>query len=98
MFLDPKLREKRHVGKDGEERVIDCFSLFKKGIEPSWEDDANIRGGEFWMRKSINNGALLDKWWNNLVLALVGCTIENGDEITGARVVDKSKSDGRLLV
>jgi translation initiation factor 4E len=96
--MDPKTKEKRLVGKEGEERAIECFSLFKKGIEPSWEDDANIRGGEFWMRKPIANAAVLDKWWNNLVLALVGSTVENGDEITGARVVDKSKSDGRLLM
>jgi hypothetical protein len=33
------------------------------------------------------------------VLGLVGCTIENGDEIAGARVVDKSKvGDGRTIV
>jgi len=30
---------------------------------------------------------------------LVGCTIEKGDEITGARVVDKSKpGEGRTIV
>ena len=26
------------------------------------------------------------------VLGLVGCTIENGDDITGARIVDKSNT------
>jgi hypothetical protein len=33
------------------------------------------------------------------VMGLVGCAIEHGDEITGARIVDKSKpSDSRLTV
>jgi len=33
------------------------------------------------------------------VLGLAGCTIENGDEITGARVVDKSKmGDAKTIV
>lgn len=48
---------------------------------------ANIRGGEFWMRKTLCNGAILDKWWNSSVMALVGCPVKDGDEITGARVV-----------
>lgn len=37
------------------------------------------------------------RYWNNLVLGLIGCTIENGDEITGARVVDKSANGGRTM-
>lgn len=98
VFYDCKNRELKRVGKDGEERCIESFSLFKKDIEPSWEDDGNIRGGEWWFRKAVQP-AVLDKWWNNLVLGLVGCTIENGDDITGARVVDKSKAgDGRTIV
>jgi len=32
-------------------------------------------------------------------MGLVGCTIENGDDITGARVVDKSKvGDAKTIV
>jgi hypothetical protein len=88
----------KKVGKDGEERCIESFSLFKKDIEPSWEDDGNIRGGEWWFRKPVP-AAVLDKWWEILVMGLVGCTIENGDDITGARVVDKSKvGDAKTIV
>jgi len=98
VFYDGKNREKRLVGKTGEERVIESFSMFKKDIEPSWEDDGNIRGGEWWIRKVLPP-AVLDKLWENLVLGLAGCTIENGDDISGARVVDKSKmGDGRTIV
>ena len=98
VFYDGRNRFKQRVGKEGEERSIESFSLFKNNVEPSWEDDANIRGGEWWMRKPVQP-ANLDRWWNNLVLGLVGCTIENGDEITGARVVDKSKlGDGKTIV
>ena len=35
----------------------------------------------------------LDEYWLNLVLGMIGETIDKGDEITGARVVDKSKRD-----
>jgi len=66
VFYDGKSREKRRVGKEGEERAIECFSLFKKDIEPTWEDDSNIRGGEWVVRKVVQPG-VLDKWWENLV-------------------------------
>jgi hypothetical protein len=70
VFYDGMKREKRRVGKDGEERAIECFSLFKKDIEPSWEDDSNIRGGEWWLRKAVQPGQL-DSLWQNLVSGAV---------------------------
>ena len=33
----------------------------------------------------------LDEYWLNLVLGMIGETIDKGNEITGARIVDKSK-------
>lgn len=36
----------------------------------------------------------LDIYWENLVLALIGETIDEGDEICGCRVVDKSPRKG----
>ena len=36
----------------------------------------------------------LDVYWENLVLALLGETIDEGDEICGCRVVDKSARKG----
>lgn len=37
----------------------------------------------------------LDIYWENLVLALIGETIDEGDEICGCRVVDKSAKKGK---
>ena len=39
----------------------------------------------------------LDTYWENLVLALIGETIDVGDEICGCRVVDKSSKKGRIV-
>ena len=64
VFSEGKMR--RRVGKEGEERVIESFALFKSGIEPSWEDDSNIRGGEWVIRKQPQP-VVLDRWWENLV-------------------------------
>jgi hypothetical protein len=77
-------------GKELEGRTIDAFSVFKKGIRPEWEDPANRSGSELSFRKAMHMEQL-DSYWENLVLGLIGETIDDGDEICGCRVVDKSK-------
>jgi hypothetical protein len=91
VFYDSKTREKRIVGTETSMRSIESICLFKDGVEPSWEDLSNVKGGEWWTRKLVSN-EVLDAWWTNTVMALVGCTLENGDDITGFRMVDKSKA------
>ena len=76
--------------KEVEGRTIDAFSVFKKGIKPEWEDEANRNGSELTCRKSMNLD-VLDTYWENLVLGLIGEVIDENDEICGCRVVDKSK-------
>ena len=71
-------------------RHVDALSMFKKGVRPEWEDSANIMGGEFMCRKVSHDPAHIDHYWENLLLGLIGETIDAGDEITGCRVVDKS--------
>ena len=39
----------------------------------------------------------VDIYWENLVLALIGETIDEGDEICGCRVVDKSARKGETI-
>jgi len=73
------------------DRDVEGFSMFKAGIRPEWEDPANMSGGEFFCRQTMSD-SMLDNSWEKLLCGLVGETIDIGDEITGARVVDKSKS------
>jgi Eukaryotic initiation factor 4E len=75
-------------------RSIEAFSIFKKGIRPEWEDAANRSGSELTCRKTFQPDKL-DLYWENLVLALIGETIDDGDEICGCRVVDKSSVKGK---
>ncbi|KAJ1457005.1 eukaryotic translation initiation factor 4E-like 1 [Pelagophyceae sp. CCMP2097] len=94
VFYDGKARKR--VGTAPNDRIIESFSIFKEGIAPEWEDAANKYGGEWNLRKSGRQGSPddVDEWWANLVLGLVGETIDIGDHITGARVVDKSNGKG----
>lgn len=94
VFFDGENRKK--VGPEG--KTIEEYSLFKKGIEPEWGDPRNVTGGEWFCRQYFEHD-LLDMYWQNLVMGIVGETIEDlvdeertlRDTINGVRVVDKSR-------
>jgi hypothetical protein len=69
--------------------------LFKKGIKPEWEDPANTSGSELFCR-SVRNLETADIYWENLVLGVIGETIDEGDEICGCRIVNKTS--GKLSI
>ncbi|KAL3625494.1 hypothetical protein CASFOL_030948 [Castilleja foliolosa] len=54
--------------------------LFKEGIRPLWEDSANCNGGKWIIRfkKSVSG-----RFWEDLVLALVGGQLDSDDNICG---------------
>jgi len=83
LFFDGRVRKKFA------NRTVEAFSVFKKNIKPEWEDPANREGAELFCRKAFPLGQL-DEYWLNLVLGMIGETIDGGDEICGARVCDKS--------
>jgi len=68
------------------------YHLFKTGIKPMWEDEANANGGK-WVLTMKSNPDLLDRCWKYLVMALVGEELDEGDEICGAVVSLRSKVD-----
>ncbi|KAI0826276.1 translation initiation factor eIF4e [Irpex lacteus] len=68
------------------------YHLFKTGIKPMWEDEANANGGK-WVLTMKNNPQLLDRCWAWLAMALVGEDLDEGDEICGAVVSLRSKVD-----
>jgi translation initiation factor 4E len=76
------------------------YSLFRKGIEPAWEDPQNVSGGKFvlTLQKKGNKSERIDEYWLQTVLALVGETMdETGDQINGA-VVSIRRSNDRLAL
>jgi len=87
------LDHKRMVRKDknGDSHVVDALMIFKEGIRPMWEDVSNANGGhfEYRLRPSSYSAGQIDEYWNNLVLGLVGSTIEGLEHVTGVRLVDK---------
>jgi translation initiation factor 4E len=55
--------------------------LFREGIKPIWEDDTNKTGGKWTLRMRKPGAAQV---WEEVLLALVGETLEGGSDICGA--------------
>lgn len=64
--------------------------LFKFGIKPLWEDKANKNGGKWVVR--LRKGVVA-RYWENLVLAILGEQFMVGDEICGAVVSIRFQED-----
>jgi len=55
--------------------------LFRAGVKPIWEDRANQHGGKLTVR--LTKG-LASRFWETILLAIIGEQFDTGDEITGA--------------
>jgi len=85
------LEQKRMVREQPDGlHVIDAIMIFRENIRPEWEDKMNATGGHFQFQLKPNiGGGQVDEFWNNLVLGMIGATIEPANMITGVRLVDK---------
>merc|ERR1712113_763149 len=80
------LEQKRMVREQPDGlHVIDAIMLFRDNIRPEWEDKMNATGGHFQFQLKPNvGGGQVDEYWNNLVLGMIGATIEPANMITGS--------------
>ncbi|CAG4966695.1 unnamed protein product [Parnassius apollo] len=80
-----------HMKTPSELELGQDYSIFKEGIQPTWEDDANIRGGR-WLIGFEKNNSHLDNVWLFTVLLVIGENFEYSDEICGVVVSVRTKS------
>jgi|UniRef100_A0AC35G404 translation initiation factor 4E len=71
------------------------FYVFREGIKPMWEDEQNVKGGRWLvMVDKHKRQQLLDHYWMEMLLALVGEQFgQDGEEICGAVVNIRQKGD-----
>ncbi|XP_011500073.1 PREDICTED: eukaryotic translation initiation factor 4E type 2 [Ceratosolen solmsi marchali] len=79
-----------HLSRPSELNTHTDFHLFKIGIKPMWEDEANQRGGKWVVR--LRKG-LVSRCWENLILAMLGEQFMVGEEICGAVVSIRFQED-----
>ena len=74
------------------------YHLFKQGIRPEWEDEANAEGGKFGIQFPKNKaGDAINEYWMYLLLAVIGEQLATDEEICGA-VISVRKSFYRIAL
>ncbi|EDW84912.1 uncharacterized protein Dwil_GK14373 [Drosophila willistoni] len=82
-----------HIKPPSEIKMGSDYSLFKKGIRPMWEDAANKQGGRWLITVHKNSKSELDNLWLDVLLCLIGEGFDHTDEICGAVVNIRNKSN-----
>eukprot|EP01025_Chloroclados_australasicus_P044621 TRINITY_DN4849_c0_g1_i1.p1 TRINITY_DN4849_c0_g1~~TRINITY_DN4849_c0_g1_i1.p1 ORF type:complete len:238 (-),score=36.49 TRINITY_DN4849_c0_g1_i1:326-1039(-) len=59
--------------------------FFKENVKPDWEEPVNQDGGcwSLLVPKSSESKVLLDRWWMNMLMEVVGEQFDHGEEICG---------------
>lgn len=70
-----------HLRRPHELPTVSDYHLFKQGVRPVWEDETNINGGKWIVR--LKKG-LASRYWEDLVMAVIGDQFDVGTEICGA--------------
>jgi len=70
-----------HLRRPVDERPTVCdYHVFRNGIRPMWEDEANVNGGKWIVR--LKKG-LAARYWEDILLAILGGQFRVGDEVCG---------------
>lgn len=92
LFFDSKQNKIKKIQfSNGEEKVVECLMMFKKGIEPKWEDPENHFGGSLIVELKDISSTELDSIWKNLMFTLVGNTFPFSECVNGFRLLDRIK-------
>ncbi|KAH8380533.1 hypothetical protein KR009_011211 [Drosophila setifemur] len=82
-----------HIKPPSEIKIGSDYSLFKKGIQPMWEDNANKYGGRWVINMGRGSKLELDKLWLDVLLILIGEAFEHTEEVCGAVINLRGKSN-----
>ncbi|KAH8384384.1 hypothetical protein KR200_002914 [Drosophila serrata] len=82
-----------HIKPPSEIKLGSDYSLFKKGIRPMWEDAANKQGGRWVITLNKSSKSDLDNLWLDVLLCLIGEAFDHSDQICGAVVNIRAKSN-----
>ncbi len=77
--------------KELDEKIVDGLFIFKMGIEPKWEDPANEKGCTIWCELLNLDAANIDKFWKDVVFAVIGQNFPFSDYVNGFRILDRMK-------
>uniref|UniRef100_A0A0A9Y517 eIF-4F 25 kDa subunit n=1 Tax=Lygus hesperus TaxID=30085 RepID=A0A0A9Y517_LYGHE len=72
--------------------------IFKEGIRPAWEDQANKRGGrwDIALERGSFSAATLDDYWLKLAMDLIGGRFDDLDCIINGAIVNRREKANRI--
>lgn len=73
------------------------YYFFVKEVKPMWEDPLNAKGGKWTIELTGPQRGDMDKLFLNTLMALVGETVEFGDQVTGV-IGSQRKSKSRITI
>ncbi|XP_034118728.1 eukaryotic translation initiation factor 4E1 [Drosophila albomicans] len=86
-----------HIKTPSEIKMGSDYCLFKKGIRPMWEDEANVKGGRWVITLNKTNKNDLDNFWLDTMLVLIGESCDYSAELCGA-VVNIRKKNNKISI
>ena len=90
--LDKDVMKKFRIdGEETEEKIVDGLFVFKKDIEPKWEDAANQRGCSISLDIYNLPAEGIDQLWRDMIFAVTGQNFPFSDNINGFRILDRLK-------
>eukprot|EP01117_Protostelium_nocturnum_P017916 TRINITY_DN737_c0_g1_i1.p1 TRINITY_DN737_c0_g1~~TRINITY_DN737_c0_g1_i1.p1 ORF type:complete len:296 (+),score=88.26 TRINITY_DN737_c0_g1_i1:114-890(+) len=66
------------------------YHLFKDGIKPMWEDEANKQGGKWVVRLKKGYGS---RYWEEFLLAIIGEQFDVGEDLCGVIISIRYQED-----
>ncbi|KAH8361347.1 eukaryotic translation initiation factor 4E [Drosophila serrata] len=82
-----------HIKPPSEIKIGSDYSLFKKGTQPMWEDEANKYGGRWVINRGRGSKVELDKLWLDVLLILIGEAFDHTEEVCGAVINLRGKTN-----
>ncbi|KAI8055331.1 translation initiation factor eIF 4e-like domain-containing protein [Syncephalis plumigaleata] len=79
-----------HLKRANDLPNISDYHMFRKGVRPVWEDEANVQGGKWICR--LKKG-LASRYWEQLIMAVISEQFNVGDEICGLVVSVRHSED-----
>ena len=61
---------------------INAINIFRNDIIPEWADPENRNGSDYQIALEDTSPETIDKYWQELVLAVLGETMKLSDQVT----------------
>ncbi|XP_030372823.1 eukaryotic translation initiation factor 4E1 [Scaptodrosophila lebanonensis] len=74
-------------------KIFNDYMVFKEGIRPMWEDEANKEGGRWIMILDKASKSFIDKMWHDLLLCMIGECFDYSEQICGVVINVRNKAN-----